>query len=50
MSVPLRTWLSTIVMAYLLDRAGIRGPAEQALRKLTYRAKRREEKETAASA
>ncbi|MFD3683677.1 DUF418 domain-containing protein [Nocardiopsis sp. NPDC058631] len=31
------TWLLTVVGAYLLDRAGRRGPAEVLLRKLTYR-------------
>lgn len=31
------TWLLTVVGAYLLDRAGKRGPAEVALRRLTYR-------------
>jgi len=31
------TWLLTVAGAYLLDRAGRRGPAEVLLRKLTYR-------------
>jgi uncharacterized protein len=30
-------WLLTVVVAYALDRAGIRGPAETLLRRLTYR-------------
>ncbi|MFC6433407.1 DUF418 domain-containing protein [Nocardiopsis tropica] len=31
------TWLLTVLAAYLLDRAGRRGPAEVLLRTLTYR-------------
>ncbi|MET0302902.1 MAG: DUF418 domain-containing protein, partial [Microbacteriaceae bacterium] len=30
-------WLLTVVVAFVLDRAGIRGPAEVLLRRLTYR-------------
>jgi len=36
MLVGLGTWLLTVVVAYALDRAGKRGPAEVALRRLTY--------------
>ncbi|MEQ3550832.1 DUF418 domain-containing protein [Pseudonocardia nematodicida] len=41
MGVGIATWLATVVAAYAMDRAGIRGPAETALRKLTYRSVRR---------
>lgn len=34
------TWLLTVVVAHALDRAGLRGPAETLLRKLTYRSAR----------
>jgi uncharacterized protein len=30
-------WLATVVLAYLLERAGQRGPAEVLLRRLAYR-------------
>lgn len=39
--VGIGTWLLTVVLAYVLDRAGVRGPAETLLRTLTYRAARR---------
>lgn len=32
-------WLLTVVLADRMSRRGIRGPAETALRKLTYRSK-----------
>ncbi|TDD14383.1 DUF418 domain-containing protein [Nonomuraea diastatica] len=35
--VALATWLLTVVAAFLMDRAGVRGPAETLLRRLTYR-------------
>ncbi|BBG03517.1 MULTISPECIES: DUF418 domain-containing protein [Pseudonocardia] len=41
MAIGIGTWLATVVAAYAMDRYGIRGPAETALRRLTYRAVRR---------
>lgn len=41
MLVGVGTWLLTVVVAHALDRAGIRGPAETLLRRLTYRGSRR---------
>ncbi len=38
--VAVAAWLLTVVAAYVLDTAGVRGPAEVFLRKLTYRAVR----------
>ncbi|MGP3929329.1 DUF418 domain-containing protein [Nonomuraea sp. KM88] len=35
--VALGTWLLTVAAAFLMDRAGVRGPAETLLRGLTYR-------------
>jgi uncharacterized protein len=35
--VAVATWSATVVLAYALDRRGIRGPAEVLLRRLTYR-------------
>ncbi|MFW5417752.1 DUF418 domain-containing protein [Nocardiopsis sp. CNT-189] len=35
--VALGTWLLTVAAASLMDRAGVRGPAEALLRRLTYR-------------
>ncbi|MFI0419480.1 DUF418 domain-containing protein [Spongiactinospora sp. 9N601] len=35
----LATWAVTVVLAYGMERAGVRGPAEALLRKLTYRAR-----------
>ncbi|GAA1079343.1 DUF418 domain-containing protein [Nocardiopsis composta] len=35
--VALGTWLLTVAAASLMDRAGVRGPAETLLRRLTYR-------------
>lgn len=40
MAVGIATWLATVVAAHAMDRAGIRGPAETALRRLTYRSLR----------
>ena len=36
LAVGVGVWLVTVVVAYALDRAGIRGPAETVLRRLTY--------------
>ncbi|MBW0102235.1 DUF418 domain-containing protein [Pseudonocardia sp. KRD-291] len=41
MLVAVASWLLTVVLAYVLDRAGVRGPAETLLRTLTYRSVRR---------
>jgi len=37
MLVGIGVWLLTVVVAYRLDVAGVRGPAEVLLRRLTYR-------------
>jgi uncharacterized membrane protein YeiB len=37
MLVGIGVWLLTVVVAHRLDVAGIRGPAEVLLRRLTYR-------------
>ncbi|MFC6431757.1 DUF418 domain-containing protein, partial [Nocardiopsis tropica] len=42
------TWLLTVLAAYLLDRAGRRGPAEVLLRTLTYRGAARPARTTGA--
>lgn len=41
MLVGIGTWLVTVVLAHAMDVAGIRGPAETLLRKLTYHPARR---------
>ncbi|ANY07473.1 DUF418 domain-containing protein [Pseudonocardia sp. HH130630-07] len=41
MLVGVAAWMVTVVVAYAMDRAGVRGPAETALRSLTYRSMRR---------
>ncbi|MBP2365307.1 DUF418 domain-containing protein [Pseudonocardia parietis] len=38
--VGIGTWLLTVVVAHRMDRAGVRGPAETLLRRLTYRSAR----------
>ncbi|MBR8741064.1 hypothetical protein DSY14_04855 [Nocardiopsis sp. MG754419] len=38
--VAVATWLCTVVLAFWMDRAGVRGPAETLLRRLTYRGAR----------
>ncbi|VXB86898.1 DUF418 domain-containing protein [Pseudoclavibacter sp. 8L] len=41
MLVAIGAWMLTVAAAYLLDRRGVRGPAEVALRKLSYRTLRK---------